>query len=426
MLKKSIIFTLFTVLLSFPYQSQGMETGHNSERALSASACFAIAAGAHCLYAFVKYLATPDTHLHTLEELKPLTLTTRPLPEKDSGLEEFSRDKTRRLFDNKTITGLLSKVILPEPTKLNLQFKLTDQNKVMDIASGISKDLKNHDVVNIVLGGYLTNYGIEICNGRGHFAATLLAEKILQGPIVTFNCASDWRASFNFGQEQDISCLERIYNEILAINPDIKIVFFGGCKGAAVMLRFLEKHANNPEYTKNIKAVITESPPISPKHALEQQSPLSHFLACYLLPNYNYRAPRITDAENFAHVPLLIGCLPIDDVCSIQQIYETIHRLATHCKCPTIHTFVSADRNLKHGQLTKDAKFHDAVRNFINYYANNDEKVNKDEKQSAFIAECKARTEQLCKEHHARLVAQATTTPRRTVRSRPDKSHFLF
>ena len=78
----------------------------------------------------------------------------------------------------------------------------------------------------------------------------------IKGPAIVFEYVCDARRSFNFGQEQDVACLELVYEELIKKHSQASVVLQGGCKGGMTILRFLAERAGQGKSFENIKAAI--------------------------------------------------------------------------------------------------------------------------------------------------------------------------
>ena len=76
-------------------------------------------------------------------------------------------------------------------------------------------------------------------------------------PCVTFNFIDHFK-SLNLGQTLDQKCLDLVYQKIIQINPKVKIILYGFCRGALTVLNYLANKTN--QEISNVKAVILDEP----------------------------------------------------------------------------------------------------------------------------------------------------------------------
>jgi hypothetical protein len=289
-------------------------------------AAAAVAVAAHYGY---RYWTTPDTSMPTLDELQVTTLIPVEKPT-DSTVLVYTIDEADSLMKNK---------------KFDL---LVDVNgKFYRAQNGIPSDIKNFDQVSIYSGGLYNN-------GRTHASSALKMIRLngMHGACITFNYAPDYsRTRFNFGQEQDIACLDLVYKNLLEKNPDARVVLRGACKGGVTTLHFLAQKAAHGEDVSNVKAAVIESSPLSAERALSHY-PLSHGLVRFTFPNYNPNNKTILDATVMPNVPLFIGRIPGDTIANHDDIGKTV-RHVQHVGNKNNAWLFTARESIKHGLICK-------------------------------------------------------------------------
>lgn len=252
---------------------------------------------------------------------------------------------------------------------------ITIKGKLYKIYNKIPKKIRKYEEpINLYLGGFSNS------NHPHAFSVyKAIKEGTMQGPCIVFECAPDaHRRTFNFCQEQDLECVDLVYNDLLEKHNDAQIILRGGCKGASVYLRFLAEKAENGKTLENIKACIANYPPISLKDALKDiryGGVFSYWFCRFTLPNYNPNSKTILDATAFpTDIPVLLTCLPrgfdrITDLEDMERINEHLKSLRA-----TIDLFVSEgyakDDNgkqvkLGHGQLGRAKDYQKVVISFL-------------------------------------------------------------
>lgn len=193
---------------------------------------------------------------------------------------------------------------------------------------------------------------------------------IINGPAVVFDYPTDSSIrDFNFCQDKDLSCLKSAYQELLQVHPNSSIILMGACKGASNKLRFLAEAQDKKFDLKNIKALIAESPVISPYHALKNQygGRFTHWLMPYLFASYDPKQLKtIMHADSFpSSIPVLLGSLPND---TVSELHDMI-AMKKHLEGlgATVKHFVAQgnDAQIIHGQIGKSKDWQDTVNQFL-------------------------------------------------------------
>lgn len=233
------------------------------------------------------------------------------------------------------------------------------------------------DTITINVSGYAGMSG----NARYKYAgagAYSTAKYIKNGliahdePCISFDGQVNDRRSFNFGQYFDQKCLDTVVRAVMARNPEANIILVGSCKGGTTILNYLVDQ-NNKDIVSTIKAVILESPSSSLEALTDNvaknylPTPLHNVLPklfALVFPNYVWGQPTILDnANNFPdHITVLIGRIAHDKVASPQDTGNIATALQQYKKQMTL--FTCKDTNFKHGHLSEDPAFQEAVQRF--------------------------------------------------------------
>lgn len=357
-MKKSLIFILLiSSLVSVQTRTSFLDRSSYDMKTIGAIV-FSIAIISYIAY---KWIRTPNINKPTLAQLNPLTIIPNALlPHHD--VQDLDNAGVKKLMQQNNI---------------NTKIKVKEKNIVLTYKSGISSDLKKQDVIYLYSGGYLSNSPLSSFEQRGYWPYIAIKKGLFNGACIAFNLITDFRASFNFCQDLDIHCVELIYEEIRKTNIRAKIVFVGVCKGSTLFLRFLEKHAHEAEYLKNIKVVIAESPPVSLDEALGYW-PCAGRVSRFFLPNCKQNVPTILNARQFpVDIPILLGSMPDDTVCTPKQI-ASITRHLNHLGSKLVHVYTTRGKKISHGQQGKDPGWRDHVRKLIDVYVHNEQRFEKD------------------------------------------------
>lgn len=302
-----------------------------------------------------RYLFTPDRSLPSLHDLNIVTLL--PLVDCKEKIDVVDESKDGR---DKVIDILRKKDGI-----------ISVQGRLYKIYSGVPKEISLlQEPITLYSGGY--------SNGRLPYAFSAykgIKEKSIEGPCIVFEYPTDSRRAFNFGQNQDLHCVDLVYKDILKKYSTASIILKGGCKGAAIYLRFLAEKAEQGEPLENIKAVIANSPPVSVKSALKNirnGGVLSHTLCRLVFPNYNPRAKTIMDAKAFpANIPVFLASLPHDTISDLSDIQAMTRHLTE--QGAKIEHFVSQGIaweygkkvQLTHGQIGRASDYQKPLEDFL-------------------------------------------------------------
>jgi len=183
----------------------------------------------------------------------------------------------------------------------------------------------------------------------------------------------DELAKFNFGQELDQGCLNTIYEKTIEQSPRAKVVLFGSCRGATLILNYL----TNPEYKEKnfgpIKAIVLESPAIS-LDTLTDQVATSYLYGnswalrpvfSYAFSSYKWgQKTMIDNADNFpSSIPALVGYFEQDKLANPRAVEAIVSKFKDKNK--NIEGFKSANTQLRHSQLSKAEDFQEKARSFL-------------------------------------------------------------
>lgn len=239
-------------------------------------------------------------------------------------------------------------------------------NTLYQVHKNIPKEIADfQSPVTLYAGGY--------SNGRKPYAYCVynaMNVGIINGPAVVFDYPTDASIrDFNFCQDKDLSCLDCAYQELLRVHPNSAVILMGACKGASNKLRFLAESQDKKFDLKNIKALIAESPVISPYHALKNQygGHFAHWLMQKLFPSYDTKQLKtIMHATSFpSSIPVLLGSLPKDTVSELTDMIAMKKHLED--LGATMEHFVAQaeDAQIRHGQIGKSKDWQVAVNRFL-------------------------------------------------------------
>lgn len=286
-----------------------------------------------------------DTSMPTLEQLNVVTFT----PIQDAGLETVATNPDQVISTLKAKSGIIRV-----------------KEDLYRIQAGIPDTIKEQNrPITIYSGGY-SNHG----RPYGFCVYRAMQAGIIRGPCVVFNYATDTRRAFNFCQEQDLKCVDLVYQDLIEKHPEAQIILYGACKGATNKLRFLAEKAEQNKSLENIKAIIVESPALSPKLALQywkNGGPISHWLCRLVLPNYRPdKLKTLFDANAFpTNIPVLLGSLPDDTISALPDIT----RMKSHLILldADIQHFICTgkDVEIRHGRIYQSEQWQHAVNEFL-------------------------------------------------------------
>ncbi len=285
-----------------------------------------------------------DTTFPTLNELNPVTF----IPRGSSDDENTPKKEVLWLLKQ---TGFDSMIVI--------------NNRVYQVQGSIPEDIGNQQLpIFVYSGGYSNDRRPYAYNGY-----IAIKGGLMPGICLTFDFATDTRRGFNFCQQQDQHCVKTICNRIVEFSPQSSIILYGACKGAANNLRFLADQAEaiQPESCiQNIKAVISESPPISVPKALQYTpgAPVTLALMRMIFPNYNPQAKTIMQTAQFPKIPVLIASLPKDTISELGDMFAMNSHLNKACQA-NVEQFVSEEADLRHGKIGKAKDYRSAVAAFL-------------------------------------------------------------
>lgn len=293
----------------------------------------------------LSHFFTPDHFMPKLEDLNIVTFT--PMPNGTSCRAAKRKDAILAVLKRRN--GFI---------KIN--------GTIYKISSEIPVNIAQHTKpVCIYSGGY--------SNGDKPYAFSAyhgIKGGTFTGPCIVFDCITDKRRSFNFCQEQDLKCLDLVYQDLIAKHPKAEILLYGGCKGGANQLRFVAEKAEKQESLQNIKAMIVESPPVSVERTLKHVrhgGKFSHFLCQMVMPNYDPKKLKtILHAKVFpTTIPVLVGSLPHDPISGLKDIVAMNNHLIS--KGANIKHFICQgdDVKLKHGKIGLSKEWHQTVLTFL-------------------------------------------------------------
>ena len=307
-----------------------------------AGAAFATVTGAVLAIGALIYWFKPDRSLPSLDKLNVVTF----LPVQASGEVAASKED---------VLAVLKKQ----------QGVINVNGDYYSVHSGVPSDISKQPLpVFMYAGGYSNG-----CKPYAFGVYTAMKAGNISGPCVVFDYATDTRRAFNFCREQDLHCLNTVYQELLKKHPHGQVILYGACKGATNKLRFLAECAEQNQSIRNIKAAIVESPTISPKDALkdiQNAGPLSHLLCRFTMPNYSHKLKTIMHAQSFPHkVPVLLGSLPEDTLSALPDMIAMKEHLTS--KGGNIEHVICAgdDAKIRHGKIGTSRAWQGAIQQFL-------------------------------------------------------------
>ncbi|MGC2310577.1 MAG: hypothetical protein WA432_03090 [Candidatus Babeliaceae bacterium] len=315
--KKAFLFfltifpTCLMLIFSMPLSSNPIDLFQTKEgkSTLTISATI-MATTLAVLYGGYRWLRTPHTELPNLDQLNVVSF----LPVERTDLD--SKDIIQS-GNSKEIKKLLR--------QKNINAILLINNQLFKVQNNIPDDIKNHSHVSIYSRG---------CSLKGA-SSTYIALKVgtINGACISFDYdVTDTLKAFNFCQKQDLHCLDLVYKGLLAKNPNAQVLLHGLCKGGTNILRYIAEKTEQSKQNElsNIKAIIIESPPISVEKIICNYPgfPLSHSFLRLILPNYDYQAKTILDAQKMpSNIPLLIGRIKVDKICTYEETSNLVKHL---------------------------------------------------------------------------------------------------
>lgn len=334
--RRRLLIILAALSLLKPVKTRGMEYIASCLNLKSLFCC--VATAFTC-----KQIRTPDKSNPTLEELN---IKTYVPAKKDTG-------STKVLTDSEQVKKHL---ISQESADVDIQMS---KNKIFTLTSGFPEALKSAPEICIALGGSLNNWelftGFKNYNPGGYSGYRFIKSGIIDMPCVTFDCVTDKRKSFNFCQEQDLNSLDLTVKAIRKLNKDAKIVLAGICKGGSLALRYIAEKTEKKETAElsAIKAIVVEGPPNSVKDSIKNQFgyPLSLGAAKLCLPNFDSNAKTILQAKKFSNIPLLVGTIPKDSICTLNGVKEMTNHIAS-LDNNNVYLFESKEK-ISHSSMTK-------------------------------------------------------------------------
>jgi len=193
------------------------------------------------------------------------------------------------------------------------------------------------------------------------------------------------RKTFNYGQELDQICLNRVYELTVQQNPDAKIVLFGISAGATIILNYLARQnygaVTNAGRFAQVKAVILESPAISFDEVIESLKYSDYIWGQFprgckwLLPvlyhNWfvNFKPGKSSDEilTTYKHIPthinIFLGSLEHDQVADRNATARIYFELNRDGRRVTSYEYLG--KEAQHGRLGGHTKYQDAVKQFL-------------------------------------------------------------
>jgi hypothetical protein len=353
-MKNLLQTTLIAALICVPQvgyaqQQPQQSTAISKVRSLVLCASMPVLAG-------YRWLNTPDTTMPTLESLKVATIV--PIEPHEV------QDMSKVLVDKKAIKKTLSKSSMSELLRMFIPWykkhtpvdeTILINNQYYKVQEGIPANIAQHQNITIRSGGCY--------DPRAYSAYVGVKAGNTHGPCITFSYPTSTRAAFNYCQEQDVSCIDLIYQDVVKKSPQANISLYGTCKGGTNILRFLAEKAEHNEDVSNVKAVALESPTISVKHAIGQYG--IHPFVGMIFPNYNPRAKTILDAKKMpAHVPIFIGRLENDTVSKFDHTNQLVRHLNAVGSQNQTYLLTTTESDIRHGLLGKAKDYHQALNTF--------------------------------------------------------------
>jgi len=276
------------------------------------------------------------------------------------------------------LVSMIQNNTMPSTCKL----RINNTDKQVFVYKGIALDPQQHDTVFICSRGYakrdamLAHDELELVKkGGGAIAAHVLFKNNLidNVPCITFDYPDD-RAHFNFGQEIDVACLQKVWDTVIAVHPQVRIVGVGDCRGAKALLSFATRHP------KNLAALVLISPFVTTKDMIQQLAKnyltwlpksdklLHTFFKCYF-PSYDALQDTLLRQVHLIDpaLPIFIGQRKNDYLASDKSIHMLINRLRTAGN-NNVHLCMVSDNKATHSRITPIAKLQQAVNQFLADY----------------------------------------------------------
>ena len=194
------------------------------------------------------------------------------------------------------------------------------------------------------------------------------------------------RKTFNYGQELDQVCLDRVYKITKQRNPNAKIVFFGISAGATIILNYLANPKfgadENGNRFANLDSIILESPAISFDDVIKSLKTSEYnwgqvptrwtlpWLFYHYFPNYK---PGKTNDDVLAtykkiptHIKVFLGSLEHDQVANRYATARIFFELNRDGRQVTSYEY--CDKEAKHGRLGGHPEYQKQVKEFLKKY----------------------------------------------------------
>lgn len=183
-------------------------------------------------------------------------------------------------------------------------------------------------------------------------------------------------------QEQDQIPIHLVCEELIKRNPKCKLVMFGGCKGASVLLQTLSYYgrvhkemtslkysssSNNPyAWIDHVVALVCESPILSVRKFMRWQlgGKMAMELIDFWFSNGSHHHS-LLDIKDFpSHFPCLIGGLPHNKLSTVGDNLEMAKVMNGFTKTKNTRVWISKNTALVHGQLSKDPEYWAVLQDF--------------------------------------------------------------
>jgi pimeloyl-ACP methyl ester carboxylesterase len=276
------------------------------------------------------------------------------------------------------LVSMIQSNTMPSTCKL----RINNTDKQVFVHKGIALNPQQHDTVFISSRGYakrdtmLAHDELELVKkGGGAIAAHVLFKNNLvdNAPCITFDYPDD-RAYFNFGQEIDVACLQKVWDSTIAAHPQVRIVGVGDCRGAKALLALATRHP------KNLVALVLISPFVTTKDMIQQLAKnyltwlpksdklLHTFFKCYF-PSYDALQDTLLHQVHLIDptIPIFIGQRKNDYLASDKSIHMLINRLRTAGN-NNVHLCMVSDNKATHSRIAPIAKLQQEVNQFLADY----------------------------------------------------------
>jgi len=275
------------------------------------------------------------------------------------------------------LVSMIQNNTIPSICKL----RINKTNQQVLVHKGIAIDAQ-HDTVFICSRGYAkrdtmrTHDELELVKrGGGAIAAHVLFKNNLidNAPCITFDYPDD-RVYFNFGQEIDIACLQKVWDSTIAAHPQVRIVGVGDCRGAKALLALATRHP------KNLVALVLISPFVTTKDMIQQLAKnyltwlpksdklLHAFFKCYF-PSYDALQDTLLRQVHLIDpaLPIFIGQRKNDYLASDRSIHMLVDRLRAAGN-NNIHLCMVSDNKATHSRIAPIVKLQQEVNQFLADY----------------------------------------------------------